>query len=126
MTKQFHVLTTWSRAATSLRDIEVDIGSPLEFVRWWRRNRLDDRCGGGKYLFTWTYVSDRSRVYPGSFRVVRPIVARCVPVFVYVDFCLSIVSNTTYTLSEFESVFFGGVSNPSRPHFGMCVTIVVK
>lgn len=123
MTKQFHVLTTWSRETSSLRDIEVDIDSPLEFVRWWRRNGLVDRCRE-RYLFTWTYVSDRSRVYSGSFRVARPTGARCV--LVYVDFCWSNVRDMTYTLSEFESVFFGGSSNSSRPNFGMCVTIDVK
>ena len=123
MTKQFHTLTAWSRVTSSFRDIEVDIDSPLEFVRWWRRNGLVDRCRE-RYLFTWTYVRDRSRVYSGSFRVVRPTGMRCV--LVYVCFFLSDVRDMTYTLSEFESVFFGGVSNPSRPHFGMCVTIDVK
>ena len=123
MNKRFHVLTTWSRETSSLRDIAVDIDSPADFVHWWRRNGLVDRCRE-RYLFTWTYVRDRSRVYSGSFRVLRPTGTRCV--MVYVDFCLSNVKDMTYTLSEFESVFFGGVSNPSRPHFGMCVTIAVK
>jgi len=124
MNKRFHVLTTWSRDTSSLRDIEVDIDSPLEFVSWWRRNRLDARRPGGKYLFTWTYVSDRSRVYPGSFRIGRSVGSNF-PV-VYVDFFLCNVREMTFTLPEFESVFFRGVSSPSRPPFGMCVTIDVK
>lgn len=123
MTKRFHVLTTWVRDTTSPRDIEVDIDSPSDFVYWWRRNRLDARRPGWKYLFTWTYVSDRSRVYPGSFWIGRSVGSNF-PV-VYVDFFSCNVREMTCTLPEFERKFFGRVEN-HRPHFGMCVTIDVK
>lgn len=124
MNKRFYALTIQVRRTSLPCNIRVDIGSPSDFLHWWRRNGFVEAQYREVYPFTWTYAHDRSTEHPGNITVLRQDVPRCA--FVYVDFCLLGVKDIIYNLSDFACVFFGGASNPSRPHFGMCVTIDVK
>lgn len=124
MNKRFYAITTQVRGMSSPGNIRVDIGSPSDFLHWWRRNGLVEAQYREVYPFTWTHACDRSTEHPGIIGVWRKGAPRCA--FVYLDFCLLGVREIICDLSDFERVFFGGASNQSRPHFGMCVTIDVK
>lgn len=119
MTKRFHVLTAWSYEMAALRDIEIDIVSPITFDSWYRALSVRRDT----YSFYWTYANTgvRQLKYHGYFS----IEGQGVHARICVNLCLDReVEDKVYDRYIFERKFFGRLVK--RPNFGIRVTIAVK